>query len=126
MKRIKTLTLLIAICLSGNVFAKELDVLGMYVSSGTTTYPGGESVTTITCALVSTSVCYTITTKDPDKCGLNPPTQNGQLPSDADCQYTKLTLGSGDVIEGTFTSHYQHNEYDETGQIVRVHTLTFH
>lgn len=111
----------VLILISATMNAKSIDIPGMYISTSTTTSPGGfETKVQITCALVSTDRCYTATV--PDKSTIDPREVDGDLePVD---QYTQIKVTNGDIYSGKVISHYQHNVLGESGQINRVHTLT--
>lgn len=101
--------------------AKQVNVLGLFVSSEETHPPGlpETSTVTITCAVVSTAVCYTATIPDDSK--IDPRDVDDELaPED---QYTSIKTAT-EIFNGRVTSHYQHNGMSETGELLRVHVLT--
>lgn len=110
------------IILSTFIQAKQVAVLGLYVSSETKHPPGlpDETTVTITCALVSTNTCYIATVPDDPK--IDPRVVNGEL--ELEDQYTRIEIPNVETFTGRVTSHYQYNTFGESGRIERVHVLT--
>jgi len=117
----KMLKFVALLTISAHIQAKEVTVPGLFISAEETRPPGLPSTATltITCAIISTKVCYIALT--PDNSKLDPRVVNGDLAPEDQYSFIKT---SNEIYSGNVISHFQHNQISETGELLRVHVLT--
>jgi hypothetical protein len=99
MKTLKFILIVSIIILSQKmVFAKDIKVPGVYISSSEEHDLLGTSTLKITCAMVSTSACYTISTGMAINTDFDPLKQHGEL--EIENQYNSIDILDGGVFGG--------------------------